>query len=365
MGALMRRYWHPVAAAAELEQGPVKAVKLLGESLVLYRDKRGQLGLLGEACAHRRVSLVYGIPEKNGLRCAYHGWLYDFQGRCLEQPAEALDSTFKDRVAITAYPVEELSGLIFAYLGPEPRPLLPRYNVLAWKDAAREINGSVVPCNWLQVMENLFDPLHVQQLHGRFFAYVLERKGGGQLQEFLAHYAPTPMKKVAYDTFDHGIIQRYVYKSEEDYTWKRGEAMFLPATWLLGPSRTRGSAIFIVPIDDTHTWFVLHMAERLDIPVALPASVPFFDVPGADATGKFITDTAHGQDYMAVVTPGDITRRDLEHLGRSDIGITLYRRLLQEQVEVVLDGGQPMNVYRDPAKNQVIELPGTEAGPGI
>ncbi len=76
----MRRYWHPVAATVELERNPVKAVKLLGESLVLFRDKRGHLGLLAEACAHRCASLVYGIPENEGLRCAYHGWLYNAEG---------------------------------------------------------------------------------------------------------------------------------------------------------------------------------------------------------------------------------------------------------------------------------------------
>ena len=360
MGNLMRLYWHPVAATAELLKGPVKAVRLLGESLVLYRDKGGRLGLLTEACPHRRASLVYGIPETEGLRCPYHGWLYNAEGRCLDQPLEPVGSAFTDQIKTTAYPVQKLGGLIFAYLGPEPVPLLPRYNVLVWDKAVRETNGTVIPCNWLQVMENLLDPLHVESLHGRYFAYVLERKGGDQLQEFLARHTPTPMKKIGFDFFEHGVIERHVINSDDDYSWKTGSPLFFPTTSLLGSSAMAGSVIFVVPMDDTHTWFVLHMASRLDIPIPPQESIPFFDVPGIDETGKFVKDTANGQDHMVVVTQGEITRRELEHLGMSDLGITLYRELLMEQIERVERGEDPMNVYRDPAKNQIIELPVTQ-----
>ena len=126
MGDLMRRYWHPVAASIELKENPTRAVRLLGEDLVLYKDRSGILRLIQESCPHRRVNMLYGIPEQHGLRCPYHGWLFDETGSCLEMPAEAPDSTFKDRVQALSYPVEELGGLIFAYLGPQPVPLLPR-----------------------------------------------------------------------------------------------------------------------------------------------------------------------------------------------------------------------------------------------
>src|SRR5687768_15412092 len=121
MGGLLRHYWHPVGISSQLTGPGTRAVRLLGEDLVLYRDQSGQLGLVGNRCAHRRAGLVYGIPEAEGLRCAYHGWLYDEGGRCLEQPYEATaNNSFKDRISIKAYPVQELGGLIFAYLGPEP-----------------------------------------------------------------------------------------------------------------------------------------------------------------------------------------------------------------------------------------------------
>ena len=111
MGRLLRWYWHPIAAATQLDENPVMRVKLLGETLVLYRNRRGGLGLIGERCAHRRVDLIFGMPEPEGLRCPYHGWLYDETGQCLEMPAESVDSTFPSRVKIDAYPVQELAGL--------------------------------------------------------------------------------------------------------------------------------------------------------------------------------------------------------------------------------------------------------------
>jgi 5,5'-dehydrodivanillate O-demethylase len=124
-GELMRRYWHPIAASGELNEKPTKSVRILGEDLILYKDRSGTLGLIDESCPHRRVNMLYGIPEEKGLRCPYHGWLMDEAGQCIEMPAEAPDSTFKDRVKVKGYPAQELGGLVFAYLGPEPAPLLP------------------------------------------------------------------------------------------------------------------------------------------------------------------------------------------------------------------------------------------------
>src|SRR4051794_8304915 len=98
MGRLLRWYWHPIAAATQLDENPVQSVHLLGESLVLFRDRKGRLSLISDTCAHRRVNLVFGIPEEDGLRCPYHGWLYDGTGQCLEMPSEPTDSTLPSRV---------------------------------------------------------------------------------------------------------------------------------------------------------------------------------------------------------------------------------------------------------------------------
>ena len=172
MGNLFRRYWQPIATSSQLDENPVRPVRLFGESLTLFRDRRGRLGLVADRCAHRHVRLMYGIPEEDGLRCCYHGWLYDRTGQCIEQPAEPADSRFKDKIRVTAYPVEELAGVIFAYLGPEPAPLVPRWDRLMWDDnVMRYVIFCEIPCNWLQVVENYMDFAHAQHLHGPYSQY--------------------------------------------------------------------------------------------------------------------------------------------------------------------------------------------------
>ena len=153
MGELMRRYWHPIAAAGELNEKPTKAVRILGEDLVLYKDRSGTLGLIGRLCPHRRVDLSYGIPEEHGLRCMYHGWMMDETGQCIEQPFEETvhpDGRFKEKVKIAGYPVQELAGVVWAYMGPSPVPLLPRWELLARENAVRETTFRELDCNWLQ-----------------------------------------------------------------------------------------------------------------------------------------------------------------------------------------------------------------------
>src|SRR5439155_3902227 len=157
-GDLMRRYWHPVAASSQLPGPGTRPVRVLGEDLVLYRDRQGRTGLVQPHCAHRRAGLMFGIPDERGLRCTYHGWLYDATGQCLEQPYEKFiggNNEFCDRIRIQAYPTEELGGLIFAYLGPEPVPLVPRWKAMVDGSMVREIGVTVLPCNWLQAVEDV------------------------------------------------------------------------------------------------------------------------------------------------------------------------------------------------------------------
>ena len=140
MGGLLRRYWWPIAGVSDLEKPGTKPVRLLGEDLVLYRDLGGRLGLLDRHCRHRRADLSYGYVEACGLRCNYHGWLYDETGRVLAQPFEDLaqpEARLADMIRIEAYPVAELGGLVWAYLGPEPRPLLPDWEFFSWPNGFR------------------------------------------------------------------------------------------------------------------------------------------------------------------------------------------------------------------------------------
>src|SRR5215469_6878877 len=173
-GELLRRYWHPVVMAAELtEEKPIKPVRLLGERLVVFRlalapgETKPRYGLVAEQCRHRLASLAYGRVDCEGIRCPYHGWKYDLKGRCLETPPEPSDSKYYREIRQPAYPVQKLAGLLFAYMGPAPAPLLPRWDVLAREDGRRwGVVESVINCNWLQAMENSVDPAHLYWLHG-------------------------------------------------------------------------------------------------------------------------------------------------------------------------------------------------------
>jgi len=167
MGELLRRYWHPVGLTGDASDTP-RALRVLGEDLVLFRDRRERPGLVTARCAHRGTTLYYGRVEERGLRCCYHGWLFDVEGRCLEQPCEPDGGPQRERIRQPWYPVQERYGLVFAYLGPPARkPVLPRYEVLETLDPGefleaddRSVGGggpAVIPCNWLQHYENLME----------------------------------------------------------------------------------------------------------------------------------------------------------------------------------------------------------------
>ena len=161
----MRRYWHPVALSEELPPDGPLPVKIMSEDLVLFRDDHGQLGLLGLHCAHRRADLSYGRVEDGGLRCLYHGWLYDRHGRCLEQPCEPPEKRFCEKVHQTAYPCEEHAGIIFAYMGPGEPPLFPAYEPFLAPPGHVLVTKIFHECNYFQANEGNLDPSHVSYLH--------------------------------------------------------------------------------------------------------------------------------------------------------------------------------------------------------
>ena len=165
MGDLLRRYWWPVGMSADAKDKPT-FVRLLGEDFVLFRDGEGRPGVLGAYCSHRRANLCLGDVEAAGLRCRYHGWLYDVEGRVLQTPGEPAESGLTDSIRHPSYPVEELGGLVFTYLGPQPVPLLPRFDFLAGDGEHYAIIQGFANCNWLQCVENGLDPFHVSFLHG-------------------------------------------------------------------------------------------------------------------------------------------------------------------------------------------------------
>lgn len=354
MGELLRRYWWPIATHDMVGRQPVRR-RLLGEDLVLFRDATGNLGLLEEHCPHRRASLALGCTEQRGIRCGYHGWQFDTDGTCLQQPGEPADSTFAQRIRATAYPVQELGGLIFAYLGPEPAPLLPHYDLFVWDNVWRDIGHAELNCNFMQIMENSVDPYHVEWLHGRYGSFLKELDGQPPLEVLTKKHV-----KVAFDVFEHGILKRRVLEgqSEDDEDWRIGHPLVFPGMLRIGGGGLHFFQIR-VPIDDTHTWHVWYQTYRPTETGQLPPQdqIPVYEVPVYQDNGEFIHDYVDGQDIMAWVTQGEIADRSREHLGKSDLGVITLRRLYQEQMDRVEAGDDPICTYRDPDSNTVIELP--------
>jgi 5,5'-dehydrodivanillate O-demethylase oxygenase subunit len=345
-GELLRRYWHPIAAASQLEREPVIEVNLLGEELVLFRDERGEIGLFDGHCPHRHTALAYGIPEADGLRCAYHGWKFDRSGRCVDQPAEPADSTYKDRVRIATYPVQELGGLVWGYLGPSPAPLLPRYDLFVRDDLEREIGFAVIPCNWLQIMENSLDPVHAEHLHGIHANYMLRRAGK----------AAMPVRKharVEFDVFEHGIVKRRLLEgqSEDVDDWRIGHPVLFPNILTVGTD-AQAQFQYRVPIDEGHTMHWWYLTRRRQPGEERQRAIPLDEFLYKHENGRFMVETAMGQDIMAWITAGPVMDRTTERLATSDRGIILYRQLLEEHIARVERGEDPMAVVRDPAVNE-------------
>jgi 5,5'-dehydrodivanillate O-demethylase len=344
-GELLRRYWQPVAPAAELSEKPTKAVRVLGEDLVLYRDTSGHYGLVGKHCPHRRAGLLYGRVEDDGIRCAYHGWKFNGAGKCLETPAEPRESTLKDRIKQTAYPVEKLGGLLFAYLGPLPAPLLPRWDVLAWERGKRWVEVlSVLDCNWLQCMENSVDPSHLYWLHGASAHLDMDRYE--EQHDFLL--------------FDYGIMKR------RSTAAKPGDKPRIDQHPLLFPNtlrhvfavggRHRHNLQLRLPIDDTHTQMFVVCFEPSDSERSpSDADAPFRPFPVREG-GDYRMDQVWAQDAMAWETQGPIVDRVEEHLGAADRGVALFRKLVKDQIAVVRDGKDPLGVVRDDSRNRLIEF---------
>jgi 5,5'-dehydrodivanillate O-demethylase oxygenase subunit len=346
MGNLLRRYWFPVGTLQDLLEEPVRPVRLLGEDLTLFRSAAGEIGLIAERCAHRGISLAYGIPQENGLRCAYHGWTYDTEGRVVDMPFEPACLPLK----ITAYPAQEMGGLIWAYLGPSPAPILPRWELFARGDLKRTVSVTSLPCNWLQCLDNALDPVHFEHLHGHYGNYYNRRHGKAQAMNPARHV------KIAFDIFEYGIYKRRLLEGESEESppddWTTGHPMLFPCTLLQGSGHTFSYA-FRVPTDDTHTLSFHYWGRPPKDGEAVPEVVPATRGEVAYNTLGLVDAPGVGpQDYMAWIGQGPISNRTREHLVTSDKGVVLYHDLLLEQIARVERGEDPMGVIRDPAVNE-------------
>ena len=369
MGKYMRYFWHPIAASVEVKNDPVR-VRLLGENLVLYRAPSGDLRLVQERCPHRGASLVCGMIEDDGIRCSYHGWKFDTEGQCVDTPAERPDSKLKQRIKIAAYEARELGGLVWAWMGPKPAALLPRFEYLVGEQYDHDMTISKMPCNWLQIAENNMDPHHVEFLHLMYTNYLHKRLGKPLVP--MRHHA-----KVDFDLFEHGIMKRRLWEgdSEDSEEWRVGHPQIWPGTLLVTFPNGVLQAQIRVPQDDENTLIYWYNCRPRAADQPPKAVVPVADNPFLDKNGNFLVENLNGQDMAVMVTQGTIVDRSQENLGESDRGVVMYRRVLLEQIERIERGEEPMGVVRDPAANTpFIALPvethvgydlgGVDAAPG-
>ena len=360
-GELFRRYWQPVGLAP-LPGEPPRPVRVLGEDLVMFRDGHGRVGLLDAHCCHRGTSLEYGRVEREGVRCCYHGWLFDVEGRCLEQPCEPAESSYKDRVFQPGYPCREYGGLVFAYMGPPDRmPLLPHYDlieegegvVLADGTSYGLGGGEILDCNWLQIYENVMDPFHVAVLHSVF--------SGGQFSDAL-NLRP----RVSWEEAESAVRSTQDRALPDGRLFRRVTEILLPNIRIVpsvaagepGEGFERARHIgWILPIDDTHT----RMYSLLRVP--LHDGEPVMP-PRARHGGKLwmeLSEDEHHRmpgDKEAIVSQGPIAIHANEHLASSDRGVILTRKMIARALASIREGGDPPGLLRDVSARVVTTFAG-------
>jgi 5,5'-dehydrodivanillate O-demethylase oxygenase subunit len=350
MGDLLRRYWMPVAGVSEFEKLSIKPLRLFGEDLVLYRDTSGTFGLVDRHCPHRRADLSYGFVEDCGIRCNYHGWRFDEAGNCLEQPFEDVanpDANFKAKVHLAAYPVETKGGLVWAYMGPQPAPLLPDWEPFSWPNGFVQIITSVIPCNWLQCQENSIDPVHFEWMH-RNWSVRLKGETGPYGKKHT---------RIDFKEFEYGFTyHRLVEDMPDDHErWTVGRIALWPNC--LGPNQ---HFEWRVPIDDENTLFVQWHFTRVphEREPYVQESIPTWEGPVTDPfTGRFISSHIANQDFIAWAGQGRITDRTKEALGISDRGVIMMRKQFFDDLKRIERGADPKGIIRDPSINHRIELP--------
>jgi phthalate 4,5-dioxygenase oxygenase subunit len=380
-GALLRRYWQPVALSEELPAGGApKPLRAMSEDLVLFRDERGKAALLGLHCPHRGADLSYGRIEGGGLRCLYHGWLFAPDGRCLDQPGEPPESTFKERVTHTAYPCHEANGLILAYMGPGDPPPVPKLPFLVAPRESVWCTKLWHECNYLQGNEGNVDPQHLSILHRFGDPEELFRDSRVIMSGDLA-------PQIIVEETSFGLRAYAVRNASDDEVYVRISNFVMPngsafdGVPLSDPKTTRPQpnegyqSHWHVPIDDEHhyKYVIVHRYEgpidrdfmdreikgEVDEKYARrPSKANRYFQNRDDMTSTYTGMGRNFQDHdrFAVEGAGPIFDRTRERLGRSDAALIVMRKQMLKAIDDVLAGRDPLGVARDPAVNPFADL---------
>ena len=376
MGELVRRFWLPFLLESDLSQpdGPPVRVTLLGERLVAFRDSSGRIGLISRACAHRCADLFFGRNEEDGLRCTYHGWKYDVEGRCVDMPTEDSESTFKDNIKLASYPVRERAGVLWTYMGPkEQNPELPEFEWARVPESHRFTSWNYQQNNFVQAIDGGIDTVHSVFLHSALDSHhrlaEWQEQAKRENDPRLMHRVRTnPPKLVAKDT-DYGVMIGGKYRGREagDY-WRYNN--FLMPFYTMPPGGGTGLSKKIahafVPIDDENcmrwvfTWnFEQPLSTKEVAEMRAGSSVHVEFIPGThyparNMSNDYLIDresqrtlTYTGikgigeQDFSVQEGMGGIVDRTHEHLGSSDVGIAAMRRRLLKAAADLQEGVSP------------------------
>jgi len=351
--------------AEDLKEIPM-GLKILGEELVLFRDLEGRVGLAGLHCPHRGSSLEYGDIEERGIRCAYHGWLFDVSGQCLEQPAEPKGSIFYQKIKHLAYPVRELGGLLFAYMGPDRNdpPPLPRYALLVREDGRRFLEPPrYYDYNWFNFFENAPDVAHLSILH-RYSGYGKQTWGNN----FFNYRDIPPFEAVETDFGMKAVSRKPGPSPDSEYIHELGA--FFPSIIHLGSVNSQGReepdnehTIFLTPTDDDH--FMLFSIDFYTGP-----DPNFFDKVMERRYGssqkeeprpydrrkyKSFRGSIVMEDTVTQSTQGLLGERE-EHLATSDRGVIMLRKMMREAIETAMKGRRPKGVLTKGQADRIIDF---------
>jgi nitrite reductase/ring-hydroxylating ferredoxin subunit len=341
-GEYLRRFWQPVMFTRDLGDVP-RRLRIMGEDLVAFRDRSGRVGVLQLQCTHRGTSLEFGIPTERGLRCCYHGWVFDVDGRILETPGEPAESTLRHRLCQGAYPTHEFGGLVFAYMGPPERmPAFPMYDTFALPGFdLHPAAGFVLPCNWLQIKDNSMDPVHTSFLHALSSGY---------------HFTPAfgALAELEWHETAYGMI--YVAtRRVGDFVWVRICDFMAPNVhqFTRELEEAAGERIayrpvvirWAVPLDDTQTMnFELAQIDPAWGLTTAQIAQPGF---GQSADRPYAERQRHPGDYDAQSSQRTIAVHDLEHLASTDRGVIMLRRIVRDGIRAVEAGEDPRRATRE------------------
>ena len=342
-GELLRRYWQPICISSEVGALPYRT-RIFGEDLVVFRTKNNEVGIVDLHCSHRGASLEFGVCEKTGIRCCYHGWLFGVDGKILETPGDPPESTLKDRFYHGAYPAKEYKGLIFGYFGPpKDIPDFPIYDSYNYEGDELRPYSIHYPCNWLQVLENVMDPAHAVFLHTRI-SYSHFADAWGELPELDFLETPTGMIYVTTRRWKENV-------------WVRSNDIILPNVaqvghiWEDGQKELKdfarvGITRWTTPIDNQNCkiigWRHFHPeVNPLGIGNPDKCGVDKVDFVGQDGAGSYEDRQKMPGDFDAQVSQRPIALHSLEHLTYCDKGVVLLRRLLLRELKKLESGECP------------------------